>query len=414
MVVAVNAIVSQRGDTILFRGSELPVARARSTSPSRRSPRAACWRCGSSSSLLVFAVWSACVDPDRVLRADPPVRRPLGADRDARQPARAARRRRRRPDGRGRPPARPGRGAGRPRGAGPAPGRRLARPLGRHRRDARAARLRARYPLADAAAPARARRGRRCCAAGLAELLADRLAGSLAGVAGFDAYPRVAIDLDPRTLLLRRRRRSAHRARAAPARSPLRAAEARRVAEPALEIARHSSTATRGRRRWRSPASTCGSSPGEFVVLAGRSGSGKSTLLRAACGLVPHFHGGEIAGRVAVGGRSTRTHRTRPSSATSVGFVAQEPETQVVSTTVRAELELPLELRGAGRGRDRPGGRGDRARARRSSRCSIARPTRSPAASCSGSRSAPRSSPGRRCCSSTSRPRSSTRSPATS
>ena len=29
-----------------------------------------------------------------------------------------------------------------------------------------------------------------------------------------------------------------------------------------------------------------------------------------------------------------------------VGLVAQEPETQVVSTTVRAEIELPLELRG--------------------------------------------------------------------
>ena len=86
---------------------------------------------------------------------------------------------------------------------------------------------------------------------------------------------------------------------------------------------------------------------GEFVVLAGRSGSGKSTLLRAACGLVPHFHGGEVSGSVAVGGRSTRT--TGPAElATSVGFVAQEPETQVVSTTVQAELELPLELRGAG------------------------------------------------------------------
>ncbi len=36
---------------------------------------------------------------------------------------------------------------------------------------------------------------------------------------------------------------------------------------------------------------------GEFVLLAGDSGSGKSTLLRAACGLVPHFHGGEVAGR---------------------------------------------------------------------------------------------------------------------
>ncbi|HET6831857.1 MAG TPA: ATP-binding cassette domain-containing protein, partial [Solirubrobacterales bacterium] len=87
--------------------------------------------------------------------------------------------------------------------------------------------------------------------------------------------------------------------------------------------------------------------PGEFAVLAGRSGSGKSTLLRAACGLVPHFHGGEIAGAVTVCGHSTRD--TGPAElAAAVGFVAQEPETQVVSTTVRAELQLPLELRGAG------------------------------------------------------------------
>ena len=86
---------------------------------------------------------------------------------------------------------------------------------------------------------------------------------------------------------------------------------------------------------------------GEFVVLAGRSGSGKSTLLRAACGLVPHFHGGEVAGEVAVCGASTREHGPAELAA-HVGFVSQEPETQVISTTVRAELELPLELRGAG------------------------------------------------------------------
>jgi energy-coupling factor transporter ATP-binding protein EcfA2 len=86
--------------------------------------------------------------------------------------------------------------------------------------------------------------------------------------------------------------------------------------------------------------------PGEFVVLAGRSGSGKSTLLRAACGLVPHFHGGEIAGDVRVAGTSTRQSGPAQLAAT-VGFVSQEADTQVVSTTVRAELELPMELRGA-------------------------------------------------------------------
>ena len=84
---------------------------------------------------------------------------------------------------------------------------------------------------------------------------------------------------------------------------------------------------------------------GELVVLAGRSASGKTTLLRCACGLVPHFHGGEISGSVAVAGRDTREAGPGELAGT-VGYVAQDPETQVVSTTVRAEIELPLELRG--------------------------------------------------------------------
>jgi energy-coupling factor transport system ATP-binding protein len=85
--------------------------------------------------------------------------------------------------------------------------------------------------------------------------------------------------------------------------------------------------------------------PGEFVLLAGRSACGKSTLLRAACGLVPHFHGGEIEGRVEVAGIDALA--TGPGElAAAVGYVAQDPETQVVSTTVAAEIELPLELRG--------------------------------------------------------------------
>lgn len=85
--------------------------------------------------------------------------------------------------------------------------------------------------------------------------------------------------------------------------------------------------------------------PGEFALLAGRSASGKSTLLRAACGLVPHFHGGEIDGRIEVAGIDAIA--SGPSDlAAAVGYVAQDPETQVVSTTVAAEIELPLEMRG--------------------------------------------------------------------
>ncbi len=85
--------------------------------------------------------------------------------------------------------------------------------------------------------------------------------------------------------------------------------------------------------------------PGEFVVLAGRSASGKSTLLRAAAGLVPHFHGGTFGGRVTVGGLDTREHG--PADLSSVaGSLFQDPESQVVLTTVRSELAFPLENRG--------------------------------------------------------------------
>jgi energy-coupling factor transport system ATP-binding protein len=89
--------------------------------------------------------------------------------------------------------------------------------------------------------------------------------------------------------------------------------------------------------------------PGEFVLLAGRTASGKSTLLKAACGLVPHFHGGEISGEVVVAGFDAIA--TGPGElAAAVGYLAQDPETQVVSTTVAAEIELPLEMRGDGPG----------------------------------------------------------------
>jgi energy-coupling factor transport system ATP-binding protein len=84
---------------------------------------------------------------------------------------------------------------------------------------------------------------------------------------------------------------------------------------------------------------------GELIVLAGGSGAGKSTLLHALCGLVPHYHGGDVAGELRVCGLDVRDHGPAELGG-SVGLVAQDPEAQVVSTTVRGELELPLDLRG--------------------------------------------------------------------
>jgi energy-coupling factor transport system ATP-binding protein len=85
--------------------------------------------------------------------------------------------------------------------------------------------------------------------------------------------------------------------------------------------------------------------PGGFTLLAGESGSGKSTLLRALCGLVPHFHGGDVAGELEVAGMSVRDHGPGDLAA-ACGTVLQDPETQVVMGGVRAELSLPLEHRG--------------------------------------------------------------------
>jgi energy-coupling factor transport system ATP-binding protein len=85
--------------------------------------------------------------------------------------------------------------------------------------------------------------------------------------------------------------------------------------------------------------------PGELCVLAGLSGHGKSTLLRAACGLVPHFHGGSFAGRVTVAGLDTREHPPAHLGGLT-GVLFQDPETQLVMGSVRAELALALESRG--------------------------------------------------------------------
>jgi energy-coupling factor transporter ATP-binding protein EcfA2 len=84
---------------------------------------------------------------------------------------------------------------------------------------------------------------------------------------------------------------------------------------------------------------------GELCLLAGLSGHGKSTLLRAACGLVPHFHGGRFAGRVELGGLDTRAHGPARLG-TLAGALFQDPETQLVMSSVRAELALALESRG--------------------------------------------------------------------
>ncbi|MGW5418920.1 ABC transporter ATP-binding protein [Streptomyces sp. NPDC003943] len=84
---------------------------------------------------------------------------------------------------------------------------------------------------------------------------------------------------------------------------------------------------------------------GELVLLVGPSGVGKSTLLGAVSGLVPHFTGGTLRGRVTVDGRDTRTHPPRE-LADVVGTVGQDPLAHFVTDTVEDELAYGMESLG--------------------------------------------------------------------
>ncbi|WP_129309407.1 ABC transporter ATP-binding protein [Streptomyces sp. L2] len=84
---------------------------------------------------------------------------------------------------------------------------------------------------------------------------------------------------------------------------------------------------------------------GELVLLVGPSGVGKSTVLGAVSGLVPHFTGGTLSGRVTVAGRDTRTHKPRE-LADVVGTVGQDPLAHFVTDVVEDELAYGMESLG--------------------------------------------------------------------
>lgn len=81
---------------------------------------------------------------------------------------------------------------------------------------------------------------------------------------------------------------------------------------------------------------------GELCLVIGPTGAGKSTLLGAVNGLVPHFTGGRLTGRVTVDGRDTRTHPPRE-LADIVGVVGQDPLAGFVTDTVEEELAYGME-----------------------------------------------------------------------
>ncbi|MEJ2746092.1 MAG: ABC transporter ATP-binding protein, partial [bacterium] len=91
---------------------------------------------------------------------------------------------------------------------------------------------------------------------------------------------------------------------------------------------------------------------GDFVLIAGPSGGGKTTLARALSGLVPHFFGGRIGGRVRYRGDPLGDLDRRALNS-QIGVVTQDAEKQILMTRVEHELRFGPENLGLPPGRIR-------------------------------------------------------------
>jgi energy-coupling factor transport system ATP-binding protein len=81
---------------------------------------------------------------------------------------------------------------------------------------------------------------------------------------------------------------------------------------------------------------------GEFLGVIGPTGAGKTTLCLTLNGIVPQFYQGRFFGRATVAGLDTLDHPINR-LARHVGAVFQDPETQLISTSVENEIAFALE-----------------------------------------------------------------------
>jgi energy-coupling factor transporter ATP-binding protein EcfA2 len=89
---------------------------------------------------------------------------------------------------------------------------------------------------------------------------------------------------------------------------------------------------------------------GSFSAIVGRNNAGKTSLCYALAGVIPHLYGGDMDGRVLVGGLDTRESDVAD-LALRVGLVMQNPASQFSGArfTVFEEVAFGLENRGVSR-----------------------------------------------------------------
>jgi energy-coupling factor transport system ATP-binding protein len=81
---------------------------------------------------------------------------------------------------------------------------------------------------------------------------------------------------------------------------------------------------------------------GKLMLIAGASGCGKSTLLKCLNGLIPHSYKGTLSGEIQLHGRSIKGQSLRD-LALQVGTMLQDPDKQILGSTVEQEIAFGLE-----------------------------------------------------------------------
>jgi energy-coupling factor transporter ATP-binding protein EcfA2 len=81
---------------------------------------------------------------------------------------------------------------------------------------------------------------------------------------------------------------------------------------------------------------------GELMLIAGPSGCGKSTLLKCLNGLIPNSYHGALSGEIQLGGRPIKGLTLRD-LAQQVGTMLQDPDKQIVASTVEQEIAFGME-----------------------------------------------------------------------
>ena len=85
---------------------------------------------------------------------------------------------------------------------------------------------------------------------------------------------------------------------------------------------------------------------GSCIMVTGPSGAGKTTLCLAAAGILHHEYGGKKEGSVILEGKDVAGYSGLSDLAEKIGIVFDDPEAQMIFTTVEEEILSALEHRG--------------------------------------------------------------------